>query len=240
MFKHVIDDKIHMKILDLYHSEELFNLVDSNRRHLREYMPWVDSVRTIKDSQTFIQNCKNKHAANGGFDCGLWYEGEFAGVIGFHSMDSSIRSISIGYWLDKGFEGLGIITKATKLLVDYAFALAKVNRVVIKSSEKNIKSKAIPERLGFQREGIIRDGENLYGEYRNLVVYSKLRRDWLREKAVEKICPLCGSYNNCQAGKGDCWCKEVVVPDHIIEMLSEGERGKACICQSCIEKYSEE
>jgi len=58
-------------------------------------------------------------------------------------------------------------------------------------------------------------------------------------KEIEKVCPLCGKDNNCQHNK-DCWCHAVTVPDYIIEMIPEDKRGKACICKSCIDKYTKE
>jgi len=54
----------------------------------------------------------------------------------------------------------------------------------------------------------------------------------------ERKCPLCGQDNSCQHGEGSCWCENVVVPKYIIDMVPEEKKGKACICKSCIEKYS--
>lgn len=53
----------------------------------------------------------------------------------------------------------------------------------------------------------------------------------------ERICPICGKDNNCQHGNKDCWCNTVVVPKHVIDMVPEDKKGKACICRDCIEKY---
>ena len=54
----------------------------------------------------------------------------------------------------------------------------------------------------------------------------------------EKTCPICGEPNNCQHGEEKCWCQEVVVSKHVMDMVPEDKKGKACICKSCIEKYS--
>lgn len=53
----------------------------------------------------------------------------------------------------------------------------------------------------------------------------------------ERICPICGQDNNCQHGKDDCWCSSVVISKHILDMVPEDKKGKACICKSCVEKY---
>ena len=52
-------------------------------KHLRRYLPWVDSSKSVADTREFIENSKNQYAANKGLDAGIWYKGEFAGVIGF-------------------------------------------------------------------------------------------------------------------------------------------------------------
>lgn len=55
----------------------------------------------------------------------------------------------------------------------------------------------------------------------------------------ERTCPLCGNDNNCQHVQNDCWCNNVVVPKHIMDMIPDDKKGKACVCKSCVEKYRE-
>lgn len=58
-------------------------------------------------------------------------------------------------------------------------------------------------------------------------------------KESDRICPLCGQDNNCQHGQGGCWCETVKFPKHILDMVPDDKKGKACICKSCLEKYKE-
>lgn len=178
MFKHIIDEDIELKLLDIHHVEDIFNSVNASREHLRRYLPWVDATNSTDDTREFIEGSKKQYAANNGFDVGIWYKGEFAGVIGFHSINRSIKAISIGYWLDERFVGKGIMTKACKVFVDFAFNIYKLNRVEIRCAEDNLRSRAIPERLGFTQEGIIRDDEILDGNFVNCAVYGMLKREW--------------------------------------------------------------
>lgn len=163
----------------MHHAEEIFKSMDSNREHLREYLPWVDSSKTLDDTRQFIQASKEQHAENNGFNTGIWYKGDYAGTIGFHSINKNIKSISIGYWLDSKFVGKGLMTKACKVFTDYAFEVLQMNRVEIRCAEDNFKSRAIPQRLGFAEEGIIRDDELIYGKYLDSVVYGMLKKDWI-------------------------------------------------------------
>ena len=115
---------------------------------------------------------------NNGFQAGIWYDGSLAGVIGFHKIDWNNKSTSIGYWLGNDYVGLGLMTKSVEAFVDYALKELQLNRVEIRAAVENVKSRAIPERLGFQEEGLIRQAEWLYDHYVDHVVYGMLASDW--------------------------------------------------------------
>ncbi|WP_334301100.1 GNAT family N-acetyltransferase [Alkaliphilus sp. B6464] len=99
-----------------------------------------------------------------------------------HSMDSTNKSTSIGYWLGEGHQGKGIMTKVTKALVEYIFTELNLNRVEIRCAENNYKSRAIPERLGFTKEGTLRETEWLYDHYVNHIVYGMVASQWKGHK----------------------------------------------------------
>lgn len=178
MFKHIIDKDIELRLLDNNHVEEMFKSTDSCRNHLRKWLPWVDGTKTSEDTKNFIEMTKKQFASGNGFQAGIWYKGEFSGVIGYHGIDWSNKSVSIGYWLDERYVGKGIMTKACRAFVDYAFNDLKLHRVEIRCAENNYKSRAIPERLGFTKEGLIRQSEWLYDHYVNHFVYGMLASEW--------------------------------------------------------------
>lgn len=178
MFVLKVDQDIELQLFQLHHSEELYSLVDRNRFHLREWLPWVDNMTSPVQYHGIIPIWLKQFAENNGFNTGIRYKGELAGSIGFHHIDWNNRQTSIGYYLAKGFEGKGIMTRTVQALVNYAFLDLNLNRIEIRCGVGNKKSRAIPERLGFVQEGIIRDAEFLYDHYHDLVVYGMLARDW--------------------------------------------------------------
>lgn len=178
MFTCPLDEHSYLKLLDIQDSVALYELTDQSRDHLRTWLPWVDHTRSEEDTNVFIRSSLKKFADNNGLDAGIWHKGRIAGVIGFHFINWSNRSTSIGYWLGKDFQGLGLMTKATKAMVDYAINNLNLNRVEIRAAVENHKSRAIPERLGFQNEGTLRQCEWLYDHYVDHVVYSMLKEDW--------------------------------------------------------------
>ena len=56
----------------------------------------------------------------------------------------------------------------------------------------------------------------------------------------EKICPICKKPNGCQSGEKTCWCYTIKVPRGLLETIPDEDRGKACVCVSCINKYKVE
>ncbi|OGF56046.1 MAG: alanine acetyltransferase [Candidatus Fraserbacteria bacterium RBG_16_55_9] len=178
MFICRLDAEAELRLLEDRHATELFLLTDQNRDHLRRWLPWVDVTASIEITRKFIRNALKLFAANRGFQAGIWYQGRLAGVIGYHRIDWFNRKTSIGYWLGASFQGKGLMTKACRALVDYAFHDLKLNRVEIRCAAQNKRSRAIPERLGFTQEGVSRQAEWLYDHYVDHVIYAMLASEW--------------------------------------------------------------
>jgi ribosomal-protein-serine acetyltransferase len=173
-----VDEDVVLKILEPEDAEAVFALIESNRNYLREWLPWVDSNATLEDTRLFIRSTQEQREHNLGFQCSILFRGQIAGVIGYHRIDWQNRSVEIGYWLGEQYQGYGIVTKACRVLVDYAFFEFRLNRVQIRCATGNRKSCAIIERLGFYKEGIIRQAEFLYDHYVDLLVYGMIAEEW--------------------------------------------------------------
>jgi ribosomal-protein-serine acetyltransferase len=51
--------------------------------------------------------------------------------------------------------------------------------VVIEAVVDNTRSRAIPERLGFTQEGILREAKRIRGRFEDAALYSMLASDWI-------------------------------------------------------------
>lgn len=181
MFTLKVDQEIELQLFQPHHANELYALIDQNRFHLRQWLPWVDSMDSHTQYHSIIPIWLRQFADNNGFNLGIRYKGHLVGSIGLHQIDWRNLQTSIGYYLGEGFQGKGIMTRAVQAVLNYVFFDLHLHRVEIRCGENNFKSRAIPERLGFIQEGIIRDGENLYGHFHHLIVYGMLEKDWRRE-----------------------------------------------------------
>lgn len=180
MFKYRVDHEIDLALLEINHAEELFQLISQSRDTLRQWLYFTDKILSVEDTHSFIETSLFNYEANDGFSAGIWYQDQLVGTIGFHRMDTINRKVEMGYWLGKSFEGKGIMTRSCKSMVQYAFVALNVNRIEIRAGVENTKSRAIPERLGFQLEGILRQAEWVNGRYIDDAVYGMLIKDWIK------------------------------------------------------------
>jgi len=178
LFSHEIDNNLSLELLETTDAEELLNLIDSNRAYLKEWLAWLDRIKEVNDTKSFIKNTKEQYASDNGFQAGIFYDNKLIGVIGIVDIDWQDKKTEIGYWIDSKYQGKGIITKSCKVIIDYAFNKLKLNKVEIHCAENNKKSQGIPKRLGFTKEGVLREAQYLYGEFVNLVIYGLLAREW--------------------------------------------------------------
>ncbi|WP_018663151.1 GNAT family N-acetyltransferase [Heyndrickxia acidiproducens] len=178
MFTYQIDSDVCLKCPALKDAEELFRLTDQSRRYLREWLPWVDGTAGAGDSAKFIQSCLADYAENKGMTAFLIFKGKIAGSISYNRIDWANKTAHIGYWLGEKFQGRGIMTKAAAAFTAFAFQDLQLNRVEIRAATGNVKSRAIPERLGFTNEGTIRQAEWLYDHFVDHVVYGMLASEW--------------------------------------------------------------
>jgi ribosomal-protein-serine acetyltransferase len=180
-----VDEEIILKILEMDDAATLFDLVENNRSYLREWVPWVDSNATIEESLAFIKSSQEQRDQNLGFQCGIWFNKRLVGVIGFQRIDWLNRNVEIGYWIDAKHQGLGIVTKSCRTLINYAFNEYQLHRVQIRCATENKKSCAIIKRLGFMQEGIIRQAEFLYDHYVDLFIYGMIADEWKVRYGIE-------------------------------------------------------
>jgi ribosomal-protein-serine acetyltransferase len=159
-------------------AEELFEVVDRNRDHLARWLPWVDGTRDASATLAFIRTTHRQLASDDGFQSAIVCDGAIAGVVGFHRVDWRRRTTSIGYWLAADRQGHGTMTAAVSALVDHAFGVWRLERVEIQAAVENHRSRAVPERLGFQMEGVRPQAERHEDHFLDLVVYGMLAEDW--------------------------------------------------------------
>ena len=164
----------------------IFEAVDSQREYLRKWLPWVDTTQQLEDTESFIKESMQHNTNGTRLTTFITYGEKMAGSIGVVNFNKDNKSCEIGYWLHQDLQGQGIMTSVCKAFTDYLFKTKSLNRIEIKVVTDNAKSQAIPLRLGFAKEGVLRQGLLLYGSYLDVVLFSVLRQEWGAAHSAEK------------------------------------------------------
>jgi ribosomal-protein-serine acetyltransferase len=168
---------VFLRLLQEDDAPELQALIEANRANLSRWLPWAGG-QTLEDTAGFIRATRKQLVESDGFQTAIACEESIAGVVGFVGVDWQNGSTNVGYWLGEDQRGKGIMTKAVRALAGHAFSVWNLNRVEIRVAIENRPSRAIPERLGFRQDGILRAAQLVQGRYFDLAVYSMLAADW--------------------------------------------------------------
>jgi ribosomal-protein-serine acetyltransferase len=178
MFSCPIRDGFELKLMEERHAPTIFETVDRERQHLREWLPWVDATHTLDDTIAFIRATLEQFSQNNGFAAGLWHGGRLAGTVGLHRIDWMNQRVELGYWLAREFEGRGIMTDACRAVTTHCVGDLGLNRVEIRCAVGNVKSAAIPKRLGYTLDATLPEAHFVNGRFHDLLIFGMLRTNW--------------------------------------------------------------
>lgn len=167
-------------------SASLAALIDKNRSHLKQHLPWLNYSNNEQDSLNFIQQAIEGYQQNKSLILAVCCEEKIIGVIAFHAFDWQQKTSGIGYWIDETFQGQGITQTATEALIDYGFFKLNLSTVTISAGVSNMRSQRIPEKLSFEKMKIIPQKEWLYDHYVDHVFYEMTQARWLEKKSVAR------------------------------------------------------
>lgn len=158
-------------------AEDLFAL-QSNAHVLRYWdsPPWADRSSVAR----FLAGCRRMAEEGSGARVAIerTCDQMFVGWCTFNSWNPEFRSGSLGYCLNEAAWGRGYATEAAQVLLQWAFDTLDLNRVQAETDTRNLASARVLEKLGFVREGTLREDCIVNGDVSNSWVYGLLRRDW--------------------------------------------------------------
>ncbi len=101
------------------------------------------------------------------------------GTVTIHGWDPTHRRAELGYMLDRHEWGRGLASEAVGAVLGFAFGPMELHRVEADVDPENEASMRLLERLGFAREGYLRERWFTYGEWRDSVLFGLLASDFV-------------------------------------------------------------
>ena len=174
----LVEEGLELRQIELADAEELFAAVDTNRGHLKEWLPWLDETNSVEEEISFITTTLEEYGRGEGALYAIRLDSELVGAISLNWIDRGNRGCGVGYWLSTEYTGRGIATRCCVRLMEHCFDDLGLHRFVLEAATENFRSRAIAERLGMRLEGITKDREWLYDHYVDAALYAITAPEW--------------------------------------------------------------
>ena len=163
----------------------VYEAVDESREQLDPWMPWAKNTKAADDSEVAARRGAAKWLLREDLMVGIWERetGRYLGGSGLHRIDWSVPAFEIGYWIRTSAQGRGYVSETVRLLCGLAFETLAAKRVEIRCDALNVRSNAVPRRLGFVQEAILRsDCRGESGELRDTLIFAMTPEDYVRAR----------------------------------------------------------
>ena len=174
------DENTLVRPLELGDTRAVYTLISQNRQHLDRWLRWSAGLQSEADVETFIGQFESKLEQGDGFHLGIWNTGQLAGGVVCWYIHRQNKNAEVGYWLGEAFLGRGLATRATKQAVTHLFEVEHLHRIEMQCGTENLRSRAVPERLGFTLEGVRRQSHWITDRFVDHAVYGLLVSEWAR------------------------------------------------------------
>lgn len=128
---------------------------------LKAWLPFAQELPSVEETEINFRNAHINFLKRESFRFLIFHKdtNDFIGTTSLQSIDWDIPKCEIGYWINTRFSGNGYMAEAVKELASFGLNNIKFRRIEIRCESTNLKSRAIPEKLGFVLEGILRNDD---------------------------------------------------------------------------------
>jgi ribosomal-protein-serine acetyltransferase len=176
-----IDDAAELVLLPVSAAADVAALVQRNVGRLAPWVSWLAEPFSVERSRAWLQECIDDFMAGRRIGTYVRVDDELAG---WTALDIRGHIGEVGYWLDAAYEGRGLATAAVRTLLDLGFGSRALERMELRASSANERSRALASRVGFRYEGtlrhaIARASGNGRRRFEDEVLYAMLAEEWV-------------------------------------------------------------
>jgi len=147
---------------------------------LNQWLPWARMDYTSSDTTAFIRESIQAWKEERAWDYSIRANTDpkrHIGNISFWTVSKLGKIAEIGYWVRSGETRQGICTEAVGLLLDEIFESLGYHKIVLRIAVGNDASDRVAEKLGFTREGVLREELLIRGNWIDHSLWSLLDRE---------------------------------------------------------------
>ncbi|MBU7599089.1 GNAT family N-acetyltransferase [Streptomyces sp. P38-E01] len=167
-----------LRPLEPWHAAQFLAHIDRGRELIGRHVRMADSVPDLAASRALLQRFAEKAAADTGRIFGIWRGEEVVGGVLFPMLDAEHGLAEAGCWLEPSAVGRGLVTRACRVIIDWAVEERGIQRVEWIVPSENAPSIAVARRLGMTCEGTRRSAAVHRGVRQDLQTWSVLADEW--------------------------------------------------------------
>lgn len=163
--------------------------IDASLEHLRPWMPWAMNEPTpLQDKLALLRRWRGEFDRDQDYVYGIFnhQEDQVLGGAGLHTRVGP-GAREIGYWIRAGRTGQGLATEMAGALTRVAFEVDRVRRVEIHCDPLNLRSAAIPRKLGYTHEATLRQRVPQEGAFRDVMIWTLLLDEYSEGPAAASV-----------------------------------------------------
>ena len=155
-----------------------FDMVQKNRSRLERFFAGTVSLtQNLEKTRVFIQVMKEgiEHKTYFAYVIVDEQSASMMGFIDLKNIDWTVPKSEIGFFIDGGYSGKGIMSKALDLFCQFCFNTHGFKKIFLRTHESNLPARKVAEKCGFEIEGRLRrDYKTTSGELVDVLYYGKL------------------------------------------------------------------
>ncbi|NBM15967.1 GNAT family N-acetyltransferase [Streptomyces sp. GC420] len=173
-------DRAELRPLEPWQADEFLAHMDRARSGVDEWIGLAAAATDLGSARALLQSYADKRAADTGRLYGIWLDGTLVGGVLYRVFDARSGNCEIGCWLEPAGRRRGLVTAASRQLIDWAFRVRGMHRVEWVVSAGNERSIAVAKRLGMTLDGVMRQSYPHNGVRHDVQVWSLLVTEWGR------------------------------------------------------------
>mgnify|MGYP004489453417 CR=1 FL=1 len=184
MFTIELGAGIDLRPLEIWQAEEFLAHMDRARETVDPWIPFAARSTDLETARGTLQRYADLKARDAGGLFGIWLDGTLVGGTLFRTFDAATGVAEIGCWLEPAGQGRGLVTRASRTMIDWAFRVRGLHRIEWQCRTDNMASSNVARRLGMSLDGVLRGNYLHHGVRYDTQVWSILAPEWA--EAAEK------------------------------------------------------
>lgn len=167
-------------------TEPLLEAVRESIGELHEWLPWAHLAYGRADAIRFIRETSRAWREGKAYDYAVRSRDDpsrHVGNVSIWYVSRAFRAGEIGYWVRTSEAGRGVCTEAAAAMVRLGFEALGLHRIMLRIAVGNDASERVATKLGFVKEGVLRDELQVHGTWMDHTVWGMLEHEYSRESS---------------------------------------------------------